>query len=246
VAEADVLEAYCAWADGSGLPDAEAEAGDALATLLRRGGPAARREVVEYALLEAALHRVYFAAPPPLSWWRRPLGPRGWAAAIVLVIGAIGGVIAWQSGRDGRVITEEELPRVVASVGSGNLRVGGKTSSDVLSSTDLEVPAGAPATIRLRDGSTILLRPGSKLRMRRLDDVDRGFEFLFRSGGGDFRLVPGHRELRVVTPFGSVQATGPNFTVSVDDTHRTIQYEGPLRLYAAPPPAPPPAPAPAR
>ena len=62
MAEADVLDAYCAWADGSRLPDAEAEAGEALAALLRRG-PAERRELVvergeQVAALLIATYRV--------------------------------------------------------------------------------------------------------------------------------------------------------------------------------------------
>lgn len=239
MAEADVLDAYWAWADGSGFPDAEAEAGDALGTLLRRG-PAARRQVVECALLEAALYRVYLAPPPPLPWWRKPLGPGGWAGGVVLLLGIIGGAIAWQREPARAPTISEDPPRVVATVAGGNLRVGGKASNDVLSSTELEVPADGPVTIRLRDGSTILLRPGSRLRMRRLDDVDRGFEFDFSSGGGDFRLVPGHRELHVVTPFGSVIATGPNFSASIDGANRRIVFDGPLRLYAQPPQAPAP------
>jgi hypothetical protein len=238
VAEADVLDAYCAWADGPGTPDAEAEAGDALASLLRRG-PAARREVVEYALLDAALYRVYLAPPPPLPWWRRPLGPGGWTAGIVLLVGIIGGTVAVQRGSGGPTSFTAEKPRAVASVASGILRVAGKSSGDVLTLSELEVPADAPATIRLRDGSTIVVHAGSKLRMRRLDNVDRGFEFDFRTGGADFRLVPGHRELVVLTPFGSVQATGPNFSVSVDQQNHRIQYAGPLRSYGLPPPAPP-------
>ena len=92
MAEAGVLDAYCAWADGSGLPDAEAEAGDALATLLRRG-PAARRELVEILRLEVALHRVLVLPPPTLPWWRRPLGPGGWTAGVLLLVAIIGSVM---------------------------------------------------------------------------------------------------------------------------------------------------------
>ena len=237
---ANVLDAYCAWADGSRLPDAEAEAGDALAALLRRG-PEARRQLVEYALLEAALHRVFVLPPPMLPWWRRPLGSSGWTAGLLLLAAIIGGAIAWQNRGGTAPAMNEAPPRAVALVASGQVLVGGKISADVMTARDLQVPAGAPATVRLRDGSTIVLHPGSRVRMRGLDDVDRGFEFNFASGGADFHVVRGHRELRVNTPYGGVEATGPEFTVSIDEANRQMRYAGPLRPYGVPPPPLPPA-----
>jgi ferric-dicitrate binding protein FerR (iron transport regulator) len=222
VADAELFEAFSAWADGSASLDTDIEAIDALAALLGRDA-AARAELVQYALLEVALHHVFTGIPLP--WWRRPLGPGGVAGVLLVVFGLVGGAIALRSGDGPQVVAR---PQNIGRVEAGEVQVGGKIATDVLGGADLVVPAGSPATLRLRDGSAIIVKPGSRLRITPLDDVGSGFEVGLPAGGAEFRLVNGHREFRVVTPFGGMRAQGPHFSVSVDEEKRALTLAGPL------------------
>jgi ferric-dicitrate binding protein FerR (iron transport regulator) len=220
MSDAALTEAFSAWADGAEGEAATADAADVLVRLLGQD-PAARGELVEYALLEATLHRAY--PPIALPWWRRPMRFRGWGGALIIGLALLGWGVAWLVSRPTLIIA--------AYVDAGSVRVGGKVATELPAETDLVVAENAPAMLRLRDGSMITAKPGSRLRVRPLDGEGSAYEVELRAGGAEFRLVPGCRSFTVTTPFGSARAQGPWFGVSVDTPRRRNKLDGPLKTF---------------
>jgi ferric-dicitrate binding protein FerR (iron transport regulator) len=202
--DANLLDAFSAWTDES---DPQAATADALTGLLRHD-PAARRQLVGLALLESSLHRLHM--PAPLPWWRHPRRLGGWPA-LILIVAALGGSIYWQRAVEPPAVDPQ-----------------GPSRAHLPSPIEMNVTEGSPRKLNLPDGSMIVARPGSRLKVQPLDDVGSAYEVELRAGSADFQLIAGCRSFTVITPYGSVQAQGPRFTITVDTANKCLAVVGPL------------------
>ena len=178
-----------------------------------RSDPAARRRLVERALLEVHLYRACSsgaAAPQALALarasvrpiWRRPVAYLAAAAAVVLAVGA---GLAWR-------VTHPARQAPFHEVLSGSILVEGAPRERLQSGDLVRVAGAAPAVVRLTDGSRAELDPSSEVLLKGRVGAARQVVDLER-GGGRFSVRPNGGPFRVDTPVGSVTALGTQFTV---------------------------------
>ncbi len=215
MSEATLSDAFDAWADGS-VDDAAAAT--QIVDLLRTG-VSTRRDLVECALLEVALYRIHPVPRPP--WWRRPVRLGGWRGASLLAVILIGGLC---------LQTSLNWQPVFGRVSSGHLRADGCKTTNLRALTEVEVSDESSASVQLKDGSTFTAEPGSRFRIKPLNDDGRAYEFFLHSGRSEFHLIPGCRSFTVLTPYGDVQAVGPHFSVEIDTANKTLKLSGATRL----------------
>lgn len=95
---------------------------------------------------------------------------------------------------------------------------------------------GEQRTVRLDDGSTIVLNTDTAIRteldlQQRLVVLSRG-EILVTTGAD--AAAPGHRPFRVRTPFGDLQALGTRFVVRLQEERAVVSVqEGAVRMLPA-------------
>jgi hypothetical protein len=220
---ASVQEAFASWTDDSDIADANdgfAAAGT-LVELLNRDA-AGRDAFVDCALLEITIYQAHghgFPPPPPPKPSPR-FGPRPWGGALVLLVATTLALTMWRGDRT----------RPSAMAPRGQLTATVADATPVLPpGTDVDVPDGRPLRVYLRDGSLIVVEPNTRLRIQPLDDEGHGYRLELRTGSAEFDLIPGCRPFTVVTPFGSAQALGPQFAISVNPAARSMAFDGPMR-----------------
>lgn len=177
----------------------DAAASSELAALLRQ--PAARAELVRRARFEALLRRAHPRQPARRWRWAIPLV----AAAAVLAIG-----LAW-------FLTPAPAapmppPEPIAMVEGAVRTPEGRPLLRIEPGVPLVVEGDRPAVLRLADGSTSSLAPGTSATIRAAaPDIRATVEL--NDGQGRFD-VPTHPDLfHVVTPAGRLSSRAGRFTV---------------------------------
>jgi len=211
-----VEEVFARWTDEVDATDGFAAAGT-LVDLLDRDA-VARHAFVECALLEVTIHQAHgHGFPPPAPKPSPRFGPRPWGGALVLLLATTLAVTTWRGARPRKVPPGQPAAMVA-------------DATPILpTETDVDAPDGRPLRVYLRDGSLIVVEPGTRLRIQPLDDEGLGYRLELRTGSAEFDLVPGCRPFTVVTPFGSARALGPQFAISVNPAARSMAFDGPMR-----------------
>jgi len=185
--------------------DDEASASDLaeLAELLK-GDPELRREVVRASLLEVHLYRHYAGSLTA----RRTSSRRSLEAAAAIVVLAVSSFLL------GRLFlrSEDSTPRVT----SGEVWSDGARAAVLREGHPFEVRGGAPASIRLPDGSTLALAPGSAGTLGTEGRVD------LTRGGGTFGFRGRHR---VVTPEGTLATEQADLQILLRKLPRELVLE---------------------
>jgi hypothetical protein len=133
------------------------------------------------------------------------------AAGLLLALGL--SLFAFREGRP--VTTEVVAVESKNTVVAGKLRADGHLVDQVPEEKWLEVADEVPAVVRLVDGSSVELTPGSKARLHgRRDNVRQAVEI--GQGTGKFKVVPGGGTFRVDTTLGNIQVLGTEFSVKVE------------------------------
>jgi len=97
---------------------------------------------------------------------------------------------------------------------AGRVTVGGVETTNVPNGSRVTVAAEAEATIRLADGSEVVLRPAAIAVLRGPVGNVREMVELER-GAGTFKVTTGPEQFNVATPVGSVMVTGTEFSVEL-------------------------------
>lgn len=171
-----------------------------LAVLLRQ--PAARAELVRRARFEALLRRAHPRQPARRWRWALPLA----AAAAVLAIG-----LAWFLA-PAPVTAPPPSPEPIAMVEGAVRTPEGRPLLRIEPGVPLVVEGDRPAVLRLADGSTSSLAPGTSAIIRAAAPDTRATVEL-NDGQGRFD-VPTHPDpFHVVTPAGRLSSRAGRFTV---------------------------------
>lgn len=193
-----------------------------------RTDAAARLRFVQSILIEAHLHRLgssEVALETPCQTIQA--GAQGhWAAAGIfrlrrlalaaVVLIAVGAAVVIYFAR--QEASTGEGARALVHVVSGNVRVDGQSRARIAEGSTFSVAGGAPATIKLSDGSQATLDPATQLNVRGRVEGTRQVLHL-TAGGGQFRVTHGGGEFRIDTPAGSITVLGTEFTAVLRSPH---------------------------
>ena len=176
---------------------------------------AARRRLVERALLEVHLRRVFAAdkaADVPAPRPRRIGRPASlkWLAAAAALLLACGAGLVWYAART----PDEARARRDYEVLAGAILVGGGPAAAVTDGGVVSPAGAAGATVRTPDGSRVVLSAAAEAVFRsNLADLRQ--LVVLRRGGARFTVPAGRGDFRVDTSVGSVTVLGTDFTVTL-------------------------------
>ena len=191
-----------------------------------RADAAARRRLVERALLEVHLRRVFAAdkaadvpapRPRPIG---RPAWPK-WLAAAAAVLLACGAGLTWYLTRT----PDEARGRRDYEVLAGAVLVGGRCAPAVADGAVVTAAGPAEATVRTPDGSRVVLSAAAEVVFRS-DLADVRQLVVLRRGGARFTVPPGRGDFRVDTWVGSVTVVGTEFTVALRNAEKRSMAVG--------------------
>lgn len=111
---------------------------------------------------------------------------------------------------------------------SGQLLIDGKPAAQIALHQPVRVAVGAPAVLRLGDGSQATLAPASEATLLgRVGDVRQVIQLA--RGAGEFSVTHGGGQFRVDTPAGTVTALGTQFSVVVHGPRPAAAGRDPAR-----------------
>lgn len=184
---------------------------------LLRAHPDYRRDLVNSIRLEVELYGKYSTSPaaerpqaglhalPAARPFRRMRALESMAAVLTVAVSLL--AVSYFLYR----YQAEDSPYRVAQ---GEVYVDGTPARSFAENAPFEVRGLTPALIELKDGSRLVLVPGSAGLLRRDGEAARQV-FVLSRGGGKFAVGANSRPFRVEGPEGSVSASAADFSVQL-------------------------------